>query len=193
MKPGNGIRHVIVDRDGVLNREAPGHGWITRPDAWVWEDGALDGLRLLSDSGLRISVATNQSGVGRGIMTVADLRRVHARMLREAALAGGSIAEVACCLHAPGEGCDCRKPGPGLCRALLKSSGIPAEQTVMVGDAMRDLQAAQAAGILAVLVRTGKGRATESALQGSATLVFDDLHAAARAIVDGRITKERVT
>ena len=179
------IRHVILDRDGVLNSEAPGGGWITRTEDWAWEPGALEGLRLLSDAGLRISVATNQSGVGRGVMTRDELQRVNDHMLAEVARAGARIDEVVFCPHAPGDDCQCRKPAPGLMLSLLRSSGIPAEQTLLVGDALRDLQAAKSAGIRAVLVRTGKGRSTERDPARPAVRVFENLRDAAAAIVDG--------
>lgn len=183
------IRHVILDRDGVLNHEAPDNGWITRPEDWIWQSGALEALRRLTEAGLRVSIASNQSGVGRGVMTAADLQRVTAKMKREAEAAGARIDEVVYCPHAPDAGCNCRKPRPGLLQALVDASGCPVDQTILVGDAMRDLQAAQALGIRALLVRTGKGRTTERGLRQEAVEVFDDLAAAAHAIIDGRVDK----
>ncbi len=183
------IRHVILDRDGVLNHEAPDNGWITRPEDWTWQSGALEALRRLKEAGLRVSIASNQSGVGRGVMTAADLQRVTAKMKREAEAAGARIDEVVYCPHAPDAGCNCRKPRPGLLQALVDASGCPVDQTILVGDAMRDLQAAQALGIRALLVRTGKGRTTERGLRQEAVEVFDDLAAAAHAIIDGRVDK----
>ena len=183
------IRHVILDRDGVLNHEAPDNGWITRPEDWIWQSGALEALRRLKEAGLRVSIASNQSGVGRGVMTAADLQRVTAKMKREAEAAGARIDEVVYCPHAPDAGCNCRKPRPGLLQALVDASGCPADQTILVGDAMRDLQAARALGIRALLVRTGKGRTTERGLRQEAVEVFDDLAAAAHAIIDGRVDK----
>jgi len=177
------IRHVILDRDGVLNREAADGGWVHRPEDWVWETGALDGLRLLSDAGLRISVVTNQSGVGRGLFPAADVDAVHRHMLSEAQEHGCRIDEVLVCPHAPTENCRCRKPAPGLLEQAIEGSGIAAGETVLVGDAPRDLQAAKAAEVRPMLVRTGKGRVTERQLDGHDVAIFDDLLGAARAIL----------
>ena len=178
------IRHVILDRDGVLNREAADDYWVHRAEDWVWESGALAGLRLLSDAGLHISVVTNQSGVGRGVFPAADVDAVHRHMLAEAREHGCRIDEVFVCPHAPSDNCRCRKPAPGLLEQAIETSGIAAGETVLVGDALRDLEAAEAAGVAAVLVRTGKGRATEAQLDGSDYDVYDDLADAVRAILN---------
>ncbi len=177
------VRHLIVDRDGVLNRENPSGGWIAHPDDWVWEDGALEGLRTARTAGVRVSVTTNQSAVGRGIVPSQQVEAVHSRMLREAAEDGGRIDAVFVCPHAPGEGCACRKPAPGLVLEAVEASGIAASETVLVGDAARDLEAARAAGVRFALVRTGKGRATELELADRDVPVFDDLSDAVRSLV----------
>jgi D-glycero-D-manno-heptose 1,7-bisphosphate phosphatase len=176
------VRHVILDRDGVLNEEAPARGYITRPEAWRWIPGSLEALALLGQAGLRVSVATNQSGVGRGLMSPADLEAVHERMLREATAAGGRIDALFTCPHAPDDGCDCRKPAPGLIRAAVAAAGVPESATLVVGDDTRDLEAARAAGVPAVLVLTGKGRGAAAALTPGAIPVYDDLLALARAL-----------
>jgi len=181
------IRHAILDRDGVLNREAPDDGWIYRPEDWRWEEGALDGLRALAAADVRVSVATNQSGVGRGVFDLDALEAVHALMQREAEAAGGRIAEIHCCPHSPADGCNCRKPAPGLIIAAVAVAGIPPSETIVVGDADRDLEAARRARVRAVLVRTGKGRDTESRLGDADVPVYDDLRSAAAAIVTGEV------
>lgn len=178
------VRHVILDRDGVLNEEAPARGYVTGPEAWHWIPRSLQALALLSGAGLRISVATNQSGVGRGLMTLRDLDAVHARMRREAAAAGGRIDAVFACPHAPDAGCDCRKPAPGLLVAAIAASGAPRSQTLAVGDDVRDLDAAAAAGVPAALVLTGKGRAAVAAMSPAPVPVYDDLLALARALLE---------
>lgn len=177
------IRHLIADRDGVLNREA-GQGWVTHPEAWAWEAGALDALRLLAERGIRVSVATNQSCIGRGLASRQEIEAVHRRMRREAAAAEGPIAAVFYCPHAPGEGCDCRKPRPGLLHRAVAASHMPTDVALFVGDASRDLEAGRAAGVPTVLVRTGKGRATEAA-GDLRQPVFDDLLAVVRCLVAG--------
>jgi D-glycero-D-manno-heptose 1,7-bisphosphate phosphatase len=177
-------RHVILDRDGVLNREAPNAGYILEPAEFFWLPGALEGLSLLRGAGLHISVATNQSGVGRGLMTLAQLEAIHDRMRNEAAANRASLDAVLFCPHAPEAGCECRKPAPGLIREALSRSGIGAAETLVVGDDKRDLEAASRAGVKAALVRTGKGRKTETLLRGGAEVpTYDDLPQLARAIL----------
>ena len=176
-------RHLILDRDGVLNREADGAGYILEPAQFVWLPGVREALATLRAAGVRLSVATNQSGVGRGLMTLEQLEAVHERMRSEARRSGGALDAIVFCPHAPQAHCDCRKPAPGLIRQALALSGIPALHTLVVGDAARDLEAAARAGVAAALVRTGKGRATERDLRGRDVPVYDDLPELAHAIV----------
>src|SRR3569833_480692 len=175
-------RHVILDRDGVLNYEARGGGYIREPEEFWWLPGALEALASLRRAGVYISVATNQSGVGRGLMTLAQLEAIHERMRSDAAREGGAMDAVFFCPHAPGEGCLCRKPAPGLVSEALARSGFPAAEALMVGDDLRDLEADACAGVKAVLVRTGKGRQTEALLRNNEVPAYDDLRQLARAI-----------
>jgi len=185
------IRHLILDRDGVLNREAPEHGYILAPEDFAWLPGSLQALVTLTRLGIRISVATNQSAVGRGLMTLPQLEQVLATMRTQAAAAGAHIEAVYFCPHAPGAGCDCRKPAPGLIRSAVQASGIAAAQTLVVGDDVRDVQAASAAGVRAVMVRTGKGRQAAQLLEGGDALpIFDDLAQIARNFAQDRSTHE---
>jgi len=191
------IGHLILDRDGTLNHEAPG-GYVRSPAEWRWLPGVLAALARFRAAGLRLSVATNQSCVGRGIIGPEELERVHQQMLTQAAAAVGDgagddavIHAVFVCPHAPETGCDCRKPRPGLIEQAVVASGIDPAATLLVGDAARDLQAAQTAGVSAWLVRTGKGGATERDLALGAlpeidprrVRVFDDLMAVADAML----------
>jgi D-glycero-D-manno-heptose 1,7-bisphosphate phosphatase len=180
-------KHVILDRDGVLNREAEGFGYILEPAQFHWLPGALDALATLHRAGIYLTVATNQSGVGRGLMTLAQLEAVHERMRSEAARHGAPLGAVLFCPHSPDDGCACRKPGPGLILEALARSGFSAEETMVVGDDQRDLEAASRAGVRAVLVRTGKGRRTELSLpHGREIPTYDDLSQLAHAIVAAR-------
>jgi D-glycero-D-manno-heptose 1,7-bisphosphate phosphatase len=181
------LRHVILDRDGVLNVEAQPGSFVTRPEDFHWVPGALEGLQILQRAGLRLSVATNQSGIGRGLMTLENLRAIHARMESEAAAAGITLAHLLVCPHAPEVQCDCRKPAPGLIYEAIRRSGIPASQSLLVGDDGRDLEAARRAGVPAVLVRTGKGRHTEQHLERSVA-AYDDLVLLARALTHSHAT-----
>ncbi|MBV8341918.1 MAG: HAD family hydrolase [Gammaproteobacteria bacterium] len=180
------FRHVILDRDGVLNREPPAGGYVRTPAEFHWLPGALEALALLRRAGLRLSVATNQAGVGRGQMSREQLDAVHGCMRSQAAAAGAPLDEVLVCLHAPEEGCGCRKPAPGLIRAAIAQAGIPAGETILIGDDERDLEAARRAGVAAALVRTGKGRETLVRLSKSVVTAYDDLLEAARAIAGER-------
>jgi len=181
------IRHVILDRDGVLNHEAPDGGYVRDASEFRWLPHALEGLAMLRRAGLYISVVTNQSGVGRGLMSLEQLSAVHELMQKEAAAHGGALDEVLFCPHAPEERCACRKPAPGLIQAAITRSHIAAAATLVVGDDTRDLEAARQAGVAAALVRTGKGRLTEALSCNAAAPAYDDLAQLARAIVSGRI------
>lgn len=186
------VRHLILDRDGVLNQEAPAHGYILRPADFSWLPGALAALVELSRCAVRISIASNQSGVGRGLMTQQDLDQVTQTMLDQARAAGARIDAVYVCAHAPWDHCDCRKPAPGLILSALQASGITAGQTLLVGDDLRDIEAGRAAGVAAVLVRTGKGERAAAQLlaRGEAVPVFDDLAQFARIFGKDRVIHE---
>jgi len=181
-------KHVILDRDGVLNREAPDSGYVLTPSAFIWLPGALEALSMLRRAGLYLTVATNQSGVGRGLMSVAELEAVHERMRNDASKHGAALDAVLFCPHAPDEGCGCRKPAPGLIQEALLRSGIGAAESLVVGDDQRDLEAAARAGVPAALVRTGKGRKTEALLAGIEVPAYDDLPQLARAILGAEQT-----
>ncbi len=187
-------RHVILDRDGVLNKEAPG-GYVLSVSQWEWLPGVLEALSVLCSEGLVLSVASNQSCVGRGMIDLSGLEKVHEKMKKDASEKGVFFSGIYFCPHAPGEGCSCRKPEPGLLEQAVKRAGISREETVFIGDSERDLRAALSAGVAAWLVRTGKGTETESALRKEALegiepghiCVFDDLRAACRALLEGVI------
>jgi len=181
------FRHVILDRDGVLNHEAPDGSYVREPAEFRWLPGALEGLALLRSAGVRLSVTTNQAGVGRGLMSLQQLAAVHERMQTEAAAHGGALDAVLYCPHTPEEQCSCRKPAPELIQAAVARSGIAASDSIVVGDDRRDLEAAERAGVKAVLVRTGKGRRTEALLGNAAVPAYDDLPALARAILSARL------
>ena len=185
------VRQVIVDRDGVLNRELA-EGWLRDPAVWSWEPGSRRALAALRGAGMRVSVVTNQSGIGRGVVTRAEVEAVHRHMVAEAARGGGAIADVLLCPHAPDAACACRKPAPGLVLEALRAAGTSPEEAIVVGDDDRDLRAGLAAGTRVALVRTGKGRRTEARWDGPAVPVFDDLEAATGWIIEHQDTAEEV-
>ncbi|MEF8793247.1 D-glycero-beta-D-manno-heptose 1,7-bisphosphate 7-phosphatase [Thiohalorhabdus sp.] len=166
---------VLVDRDGVLNEDRPDH--VRSPDEWVWLDGVPEALARLRAAGIRVAVVTNQSGLGQGILSPEDLERIHGRMTAEAGDAGGRIDGVFFCPHVDADACGCRKPLPGLLHQAAEDLGCELTDVPFVGDAERDLQAALAAGAEPVLVRTGKGAATESRGLPPGTVVHADLPA----------------
>jgi len=175
-------RFIILDRDGVINEDSD--EFIKSPDEWIPLPGSLDAIAALCNGGYRVFVATNQSGVGRGLFSSAILANIHERMLDQIRAAGGEIGEIYICPHAPDEGCDCRKPRPGMLRRFAAEQHAELEQVVLIGDALRDIEAARAVGARPLLVRTGKGRKTEAELPaGDSTEVFDDLAAAAATLL----------
>ena len=181
-------RHVILDRDGVLNREAPERGYILSSADFHWLPGTLAALAVMHAAGIRLSVATNQSAVGRGLMNLTQLEGILAHMRARAAEAGGPLDAVFYCPHAPDADCECRKPRPGLLNAAVEASGIATGHTLSAGDDVRDVEAALAAGVRPVLLRTGKGAEAEAQLRnrGFAVSVYDDLLQFARAITPSR-------
>jgi histidinol-phosphate phosphatase family protein len=143
---------VLFDRDGVLNRRPPRAEYVRRWEEFHWLPGTLEGLRLLHEAGYRVIVVTNQAGVGRGLMTEDSLAEVHSRMVADAEAAGGSIEAVYYCPHGWDDGCDCRKPAPGLLYQAQRDFSLDLTRTVMFGDEDRDAEAAAAAGCQPIMV-----------------------------------------
>ncbi|MCG5500700.1 D-glycero-beta-D-manno-heptose 1,7-bisphosphate 7-phosphatase [Ectothiorhodospira lacustris] len=171
------MKLIILDRDGVINRDSP--DYIKSPAEWVPLPGSLEAIARLTRAGWCVAVATNQSGLARGLFDLPTLRAIHQRMEEALAPLGGRIDGIFYCPHGPDEGCDCRKPLPGLFERIGRAfrvslSGVPA-----IGDSARDLQAAAAAGCRPILVRTGNGRrALSEGRVPAQTPVFADLAAA---------------
>ncbi len=175
---------VILDRDGVINADSSEH--VRSIAAWQPLPGSLEALGKLQRAGWEVVVATNQSGVARGLLTEQELDSIHAHMCHQVTAAGGSIRAIASCTHGPEAGCACRKPAPGLVHQLERRLGRSLRDAPFVGDAERDLQAARAAGCRPVLVRTGKGQATERQADLSGVKVYDDLAAFVRCLLGER-------
>ena len=148
------VKLVILGRDGILNDFRDDH--VKAPEEWSPIAGALEAVSRLNHAGWHVVVATNQSGIGRGMIDMASVNAVHAHLLKQLQLAGGRLDAVCFCPHTPEEGCDCRKPQPGLMREIGKRYGIDLKQVPMVGDTLRDLQAAQASGCEPHLVCSGR-------------------------------------
>lgn len=146
---------VFLDRDGVINQNREDH--VKSWDEFRFLPGALEALQLLTRHGFRIFVVTNQACVHRGLITVAELEAIHRRMGRAAQLGGASITDIRYCPHCPEEGCQCRKPQPGMLLDLALTHDVNLGETYMVGDALTDVAAGQSAGCQTILVRTGRG------------------------------------
>ncbi len=143
---------VIIDRDGTLNERPPRAEYVRRPEDFVWLPGALEALRLLAEADYRVIVVSNQAGINRGALTTTDLEEIHARMLSEVEAAGGRIDAIYVCPHDWDEGCDCRKPRPGMLLQAQREHHLDLTRTFFLGDDERDGQAADAAGAPFALV-----------------------------------------
>ncbi len=171
------MKLIILDRDGVINFGSD--QFIKSPDEWKPIPGSLEAIGRLTREGWRVVVATNQSGLARGLFEMATLAAIHAKMHKAAAQAGGRIEAVFFCPHAAEMACACRKPRPGLLQEISARYGSDLKGVPTVGDSLRDLQAAASVGAWPLLVRTGKGEKTLTAGGFPAnTPVFDDLAAA---------------
>jgi D-glycero-D-manno-heptose 1,7-bisphosphate phosphatase len=167
---------VILDRDGVINVDSD--AFIKSPDEWVALPGSLEAIARLNQAGYRVAVATNQSGIGRGLFDTTALNDMHAKMHRQAAAVGARIDAVFFCPHTSQDHCDCRKPKPGMLKMIADRFEIDPAETPVVGDSLRDLEAGAALGCRPHLVLTGKGRKTLAAGDlPEGTQIHDDLRA----------------
>ncbi len=176
-------RLVILDRDGVINEDSD--EFIKSPSEFVAIEGSIEAIALLSNAGFTVAVATNQSGVARGLLNDRTLDAIHDKLRLEVREAGGDIGRIVYCPHHPDDGCDCRKPAPGLLLRLAHQYGVPLDNVPMVGDSDRDIEAAKAAGCHPILVLTGNGRKTAEffAKRGESIQTFANLNAAAKHII----------
>lgn len=165
---------LILDRDGVINQDSD--AFVKSAAEWIPLPGSIEAIAKLYKAGWTLAIATNQSGVARGKFSQQDLDDQHAKMLNLIQSAGGDLHYIAWCPHGPDDGCECRKPKAGLLDQISQALGLDLTGGIMVGDALRDLQAGQARGCQAVLVRTGKGMKTLAAGEGlEAVQVVDNL------------------
>lgn len=179
---------VILDRDGVINEDSD--DYIKSPQEWLPINGSAAAVARLNKAGCKVAVATNQSGVGRGYYTLETLAAIHEKMRAHFAEAGATVDGIFFCPHAPEEGCDCRKPAPGLIDQISDTLGVDVQGSWIVGDSLRDLECGVARGCRPALVRTGKGERTLAkglpAALGDVP-VFDDLAAFVDAYLAGSL------
>ena len=176
------MKLVILDRDGVINQDSD--QFIKNPDEWKPIPGSLEAIARLNHSGYRVVVASNQSGIGRGLFDMAALNAINDKMYRALGLFGGRIDALFYCPHSAESDCECRKPRPGMFLDIAQRFNVSLSGVPSVGDSLRDLQAASTAGAQPILVLTGKGKKTKAAGDlPEGTQVFADLAEAVRRIV----------
>ncbi len=165
---------IILDRDGVINQDSD--AFIKHPGEWIPIPGSLEAIARLNQAGYRVIVASNQSGLARGLFDKTALEAIHAKMESSLKQQGGMLDGIYYCPHGPDDDCSCRKPKPGLLQQIAEDMGLDSIDSILVGDSLRDLQAAQAVGIKPVLVLTGKGKKTAAELgKDSGIETYNDL------------------
>lgn len=178
------MKLIILDRDGVINHDSD--EYIKSVDEWQPLPGSMEAIARLNRGGFRVVIATNQSGIARGLFDLETLSAMHKKMHNLASQAGAHIDGIFFCPHGPEDKCQCRKPKDGLFKEIQQRTGISLAGCPTVGDSLRDLQAGASMGCMPLLVRTGKGSKTESEKKDElpeGTQIFDDLTAIAKHLV----------
>jgi D-glycero-D-manno-heptose 1,7-bisphosphate phosphatase len=148
--------YVLLDRDGVINHDS--EKYIKSPAEWLPIDGSLEAIAKFNRAGFKVIVATNQSGIARGLYDEPTLHQIHDKFLRMVAEAGGKVEEIFFCPHHPDERCGCRKPQPGMLHQIEKKYGVVMSETFFIGDSIGDIRVAQTVGCRPGLVLTGNGK-----------------------------------
>lgn len=176
-------RLVILDRDGVINHDSD--DFVRTPDEWLPIDGSIEAIARLSGAGFTVAVATNQSGIGRKLLDKPALDAMHEKLRSLVKDAGGDVDRIVYCPHHPDDGCDCRKPAPGLYLKLSRQYGVPLDGVPVVGDSERDLVAARAVNGRPILVLTGNGKnaATDMMRRGDTVETYADLDSVATQLI----------
>ncbi|MFQ6575354.1 D-glycero-beta-D-manno-heptose 1,7-bisphosphate 7-phosphatase [Pseudomonas sp. UM16] len=175
------MKLLILDRDGVINQDSD--AYIKSLEEWIPITGSIEAIAQLSKAGWTVAVATNQSGIARGYYDLATLEAMHARLRALVAEQGGEVGLIVHCPHGPDDGCDCRKPKPGMLRTIAAHYQVDLAGVWFVGDSKGDLEAALTVDAQPILVKTGKGEKTLSKGIPQGTLIFDDLAAIARELI----------
>ena len=176
------MKLIVLDRDGVINADAGQP--ITSEDQWLPIPGSLEAIAKLSQAGYQVAVSTNQSGIARGLLDLDTLHVIHKKMHSMVSQAGGKIDVVVFCPHSDSNECACRKPAPGMLYTLSERLDIDLSTVSVVGDSLRDVQAAMAAAAQPILVRTGKGQQTLDTNKGLEHIpAYDDLAAYVKALL----------
>ncbi len=171
------MKLIILDQTGVINQSSD--AFIKTPDEWIPIPGSLDAIARLTHSGYRVVIATNQSGIGRGLLDMATYNAINDKMYKAVNQAGGRIDAIFFCPHTSVEKCSCRKPAAGLLDEIMQRYGVNLKNAPAVGDSLKDLQAAA----IPMLVLTGNGQTTRTAKEIPAgTQIFENLAAVADAL-----------
>ncbi len=157
------MKLVVLDRDGVINEDSD--AFIKSPDEWQPIKGSLEAIARLNQADYQVVIASNQSGLARGLFSIETLNQIHDKMHRMLAEVGGQVDAVFFCPHGSGDGCHCRKPDTGLFEQIAERLGLSLQDVPVLGDSLRDLQAAQTVGAEPMLVLTGKGEKTQLLLK----------------------------
>jgi D-glycero-D-manno-heptose 1,7-bisphosphate phosphatase len=176
------MKLIILDRDGVINFDSD--QFIKNPEEWKPIPGSLEAIARLCQADYRVVVATNQSGIGRGLFDMPTLNAIHDKMHKACAMVGGRIDAVFFCPHTGDSNCDCRKPKSGMLEEIASRYGVNLKGVPSVGDSLRDLEAAARMEAQPILVLTGKGIKTQA--KGglpAGTLTYPDLAAVVATLV----------
>ena len=180
------MKLVILDRDGVINQDSD--AYVKSADEWIPIDGSIEAIAKLYKAGFTVVVATNQSGLARGLFDLDDLEAMHAKLTQLVIDAGGELGAIFYCPHGPDDNCNCRKPKAGLIDAIEAEFDVSAGSAPLVGDSLRDLEAGLHKGCDPMLVLTGKGEKTLPKLADTEGLEqtphFADLAEAADHIIE---------
>lgn len=184
---------IFIDRDGVINQDS--EKYIKNVDELTFIEGSIEAIVNLSQAGFKVVVCTNQSGLGRGLLTVEDLNEIHERIHQAVNQAGGSIAAIIFCPHTPDDNCECRKPKSGMIINICERFNIEdLTKVTFIGDSIRDLLAINNVSGIPILVLTGNGKKTlEHESLPKSTLVFDDLLLASEYLIDKLLVMQEIT
>jgi len=149
---------IVLDRDGVINEDSD--AYIKSPDEWHAIPGSLETMAKFNKADIKVAVITNQSGVARGFFTEKTLQAIHKKMLTELKKVGGHIDAIVYCPHHPDDNCDCRKPKPKMLLEILQQFNVTPEETLVIGDTIKEVQMAKTVDCDVILVKTGKGKRT---------------------------------
>jgi len=183
------MKVIVLDRDGVINHDSDAH--IKNPEEWIPIAGSLEAIARLNHSGYIVVVASNQSGLAKGVFSIEMLSTIHKKMDQQLAKIGGRVDAVFYCPHGHDDDCDCRKPKPGMLLEIGQRFNVPLKNIIFIGDSISDIKAASNALAKPILVRTGKGKKAEKILlsqckshQGDNKVpIYNDLATAVTAIL----------